>query len=279
MKTPQTILQLHDLSVYLQEHIESPFAPVRSDSYTIIYFQRGKGTYWIDLREYELADNIVFCLHAGQLSVFKEIHYAEGYIITFTADMVCHLGDEVNILTNSGLFNAFMVNPVSLTEKAAEDLPQIICSLFREYYGANELRVEVMRSMMRVIIILLSRSYQFYDNSALNVERDVQLVNNFLDLVQKHFMQKRRVAEYATELLIAPNYLNVKVKRVSGFTASYHIHQRILLEAKRQARWEGMNLKQIAYTLGFDDIAHFSKFFKRTAGVSFSEFKRGNCIV
>lgn len=84
----------------------------------------------------------------------------------------------------------------------------------------------------------------------------------------------KKVSDYAAALGAAPNYLNVRVKRVSGFTASHHIQQRILQEAKRKARWEGKNLKEIAYMLGYDDISHFSKFFKKTAGFTFSDFKK-----
>ncbi|MCB2411112.1 helix-turn-helix domain-containing protein [Hymenobacter lucidus] len=32
-------------------------------------------------------------------------------------------------------------------------------------------------------------------------------------------------------------------------------------------------LKEVAYQLGFEDVSHFSKLFKRCAGVTFSVFK------
>jgi AraC-like DNA-binding protein len=33
-------------------------------------------------------------------------------------------------------------------------------------------------------------------------------------------------------------------------------------------------MKQTAYLLGFDDLAHFSKYFKTGAGISFSDFRK-----
>jgi AraC-like DNA-binding protein len=83
------------------------------------------------------------------------------------------------------------------------------------------------------------------------------------------------VAEYAAQLLVTPNYLNRIVKRNTGFSAGHHIRQRIVLEAKRMGRFSGAGLKEIAYDLGFLDIAHFSRFFKTFGGTNFSEFKRG----
>jgi AraC-like DNA-binding protein len=33
-------------------------------------------------------------------------------------------------------------------------------------------------------------------------------------------------------------------------------------------------MKEIAYHLGFSDSAHFSKFFKNTTGMNFTDFKK-----
>ena len=82
------------------------------------------------------------------------------------------------------------------------------------------------------------------------------------------------VSDYAGELFISPSYLNEIVKRISGFTASHHIQQRIVLEAKRLAIYSGSSMKEIAYLLGFEDIAYFSKYFKTFSGTNFRDFKR-----
>jgi AraC-like DNA-binding protein len=87
-------------------------------------------------------------------------------------------------------------------------------------------------------------------------------------------MQHKMVAEYAEELSVSPNHLNEIVKKVSGFPASHHIRQRVLLEAKRLAAYSGASMKEIAYSLGFEDIAHFSKFFKNLSGSNFTSYKK-----
>ena len=75
-----------------------------------------------------------------------------------------------------------------------------------------------------------------------------------------------------------PNYLNRTVKKMTGLTASYHIQQQIILEAKRQAIHSNVSMKEIAYFLGFDNLAHFSKFFKNNSGMSFSTFKKERAL-
>ena len=82
------------------------------------------------------------------------------------------------------------------------------------------------------------------------------------------------VGEYARELSVTANYLNEVVKKASGHSASYHISQRVIQEAKRQALYSDANMKMIAHSLGFIDPAHFSKYFRRSTGINFSEFRK-----
>jgi AraC-like DNA-binding protein len=37
-------------------------------------------------------------------------------------------------------------------------------------------------------------------------------------------------------------------------------------------------MKEVAYSLGFEDIAHFSRFFKNTAGMNFTDFRKNTAL-
>ena len=100
-----------------------------------------------------------------------------------------------------------------------------------------------------------------------------------MELLDNNFKETKMVAEYAGQLAVTPNYLNRIVKKNTGFSAGHHIRQRVVLEAKRMGRYSDAGMKEIAYSLGFLDSAHFSRFFKTFAGINFSEFKRGGLVV
>jgi AraC-like DNA-binding protein len=79
---------------------------------------------------------------------------------------------------------------------------------------------------------------------------------------------------YAVLLSVTANYLSKIVKKHTGFSVGHHIRQRVVLEAKRMARYSDSGMKEIAYEPGFFDSVHFSRFFKSVAGAKFTDFKK-----
>ncbi|GAB3387028.1 hypothetical protein GCM10027514_28270 [Azotobacter armeniacus] len=52
------------------------------------------------------------------------------------------------------------------------------------------------------------------------------------------------------------------------------IHQRLLLEAKRNLIYTTMTVNELSDALGFNDPAYFSRFFRRLAGQSPKAFRQ-----
>jgi AraC family transcriptional regulator, transcriptional activator of pobA len=67
--------------------------------------------------------------------------------------------------------------------------------------------------------------------------------------------------------------LNIIVKEITGLTVNELIHKRIILEAKRLLINEHLDILQIAFELGFKDASYFARFFKRSTGLSPTQFR------
>ena len=151
-----------------------------------------------------------------------------------------------------------------------EEIGQKMKKEFSNYYL---LRSEILSGLLNILMIHFSRKF-LTRNDEMAYTKDAELVRNFKILLKKWFITKKLVADYASELCVTPNHLNRTVKKITGFTASHHIQQYIILEAKRQAIHSNGSMKEIAYLLGFDNLAHFSKFFKNNSGMNFTSFKK-----
>jgi AraC-like DNA-binding protein len=237
-------------------------APHRLKHYEILYIQRGSGRLTVDLRRYDFTDNVIFYLSPGQYRLFELRGDVEGYQISLTHDFL-HLND-LTVNYSAGEW-AMRANP---------ELDDVVKRVYKEYMKQDYLSHEILKSLLKILLIYLKRAGRCNVDSCGESATDNGIVQKFFALLQGHFVTKKLVADYADWLCITPNYLNAVVKKQTGFPASHHIQQYIILEAKRHALYSRVRMKEVADRLGFEDTAHFSKFFKNYSGMNFSAFKR-----
>ncbi|GAB3394191.1 hypothetical protein GCM10027514_39920 [Azotobacter armeniacus] len=69
-------------------------------------------------------------------------------------------------------------------------------------------------------------------------------------------------------------HLNSICRQLCGLSALEILHQRLLLEAKRNLIYSAMTINQLSDQLGFSEPAYFSRFFQRLTGMSPNAFRR-----
>jgi len=93
-------------------------------------------------------------------------------------------------------------------------------------------------------------------------------------LVEKNYRQEKRTDFYANQLNITNKRLNELTKQALGKTVSTLVHDRVILEAKRELMFTENSIKHIALSLGYTDPAYFSRFFISHVGKSPSKFRK-----
>jgi len=88
-----------------------------------------------------------------------------------------------------------------------------------------------------------------------------------------HFKEKRQVNDYAELLFKSPKTLSNLFAKYNQKTPLQIIHERVVLEAKRLLLYTDKTAKEIAYDLGFEEIASFHKLFKKVTGYTPQKFK------
>ena len=80
----------------------------------------------------------------------------------------------------------------------------------------------------------------------------------------------------AEKLFISPNYLGDLLKKETGKSASEHIQLKIIEVAKVKIFDLEKSISEIAYELGFKHPQHFARMFKKSVGLSPSEYRSMN---
>ena len=244
------------------------------DCYEIIWIKKGAANFEIDLQiQKVLADSIVL-LSPGQHFRFEPVGVIEGYSIRFSQEFLCLTGRETSEFFHSAKLTCGTIFPaIQIDKSLQQDINLIVLNILREYSSYLKSRNEALQGLVKMLIIHLSRKFDCMVPPPVNSTTG-ELHKKFMLLVDKNFIKKKMVTDYASDLFVSPNYLNFVVKRSTGYSASYHIQQRIILEAKRFAMNPEFNMKEISFKLGYDDVAHFSKFFKINGGINFTDFRK-----
>ncbi len=103
--------------------------------------------------------------------------------------------------------------------------------------------------------------------------RAMQHLARYREQVERHYRRQPPVSELAAPLGITPTQLNRLCRRHLQCSALAVLHQRVLLEAKRELGYTNLMVRQIADGLGFADPAYFTRFFLRHTGCSPSAWR------
>jgi AraC family transcriptional regulator, transcriptional activator of pobA len=247
----------------------------RRNRFEIIWVKNGNGTIQSEGRVYAVHDNMVYCISPGKAYKYLENNtILNGYYISFSPDFIQPWKGYEMKGAMEFFEETFHLQFIAVTESIQHEMEMIADKMKQEYNNCFNQKLELLRGLLNIFVIYFSRT-AVQENDVKGFTRDNILFKQFMSLVKKNFVSKKMVSDYADELCVTANYLNRTVKKVSGNTASYHIQQQIIMEAKKQAVHCGSSMKEIAYQLGFDNLAHFSKFFKNNSGTNFTCFRKG----
>ncbi len=236
----------------------------RHDHYIFVFQEKGKSRMMLDFEEMTLKGSGICCILPGQVHHGIEITDTKAWFIAVDTDLV---QDQYRSVFEGHIQH---LHPIRTNKETSASFTQCI-SLLNDVQTAqqhNPYHTQVMRSLTDGLIGLFAGIYTAADcTHAETAKRPAMLTRQFKVLLSKHDINMKTPAAYAVALHITPAYLNEVVKQTTGFTASYWIHQEIILEARRMLYYTDQTAKEIAYALGYEDHAYFSRLFTKVAGM------------
>nr|BFF39454.1 hypothetical protein BACY1_12590 [Tenacibaculum mesophilum] len=171
------------------------------------------------------------------------------------------------------MFNNIYETPfVVPSEKETQKLDFILQNLKEEFELEETAQYDMLQSLLKQFIVYSVRIKKEKDVVKESVE--TKLFKDFSLLVEQNFKKIHRVTGYAYRLGLSPKSLTKHLQKIGTETPSDFIKNRIITEAKRLLLYTDDSIKQVAFDLGFNDPAYFSRFFTKATGQSPKQFKR-----
>lgn len=243
------------------------------DLHQLLLLERGHVEARLDARTEVLKAPAVILVPPGSVHSFRFQPETVGVVVSFAASLAQELR-----AASPGLSEHLEGCIASRLDRAAlgqTDLPALARMLLREFGRSAPGRRLALRGTLAALLANLQRLLPAVSDAASAASsRDRELVARFREQVERRFRQHCALTEYAVLLQTSASRLRRACLAVTAQSPVDLVHLRLLLEAERQLRYTSMPVTQVAYHLGFEDPAYFSRFFTRRMGVSPRAFRR-----
>lgn len=146
--------------------------------------------------------------------------------------------------------------------------------------GLTTIRRGALESMQGLIRreMILEFAYLFLPSDTTgktSSSRALQVVATFLLTLNREYKTHRTVNHYAERQGLTPRHFADIVKRQTGFSPMEWINMYTISQAKQMLHIPGIQVKDVADSLGFPEQFTFRKYFKTHTGMSPTEFRKG----
>jgi AraC family transcriptional activator of pobA len=242
----------------------------REDRHSFFLLESGTVNIEIDFQKYKIEPSSVIYMHPDQ------VHR----ILTFENITVSSLAinnENLNPEYLKMLESLTPAKPIALNKEMFSLVSEAVslCLKFAER-KSGKLYQPLLKDSCNALVALIISQYLELAKPPDTLSRFEIITKAFRELLEHNFTRLKHPADYAQKLHLSTPYLNECVKSATGYPVSYHIQQRVILEAKRLLYYSDRSVKEIAAELGFDDYPYFSRLFTKVTGITALTFRSKN---
>lgn len=239
----------------------------------MVFVERGRGVTLAEGARAQYRPPALVLIPAGAVHGFEFEPGTSGHVISVSDEL------QRELVRHEPGITALFARPLTLEFRRdalrATDLARSMRMLAREYARTDPGHRLALQGWLQVLLGNVLRLAEGLPNPAdPEAGRRRALVARFGEMVERRFRGSQTVAAYAAALHVSESRLRNACLALTGQSPVQLVHARILLEAKRRLHYTDAPVSEIAYALGFDDAAYFTRFFSRRAGMSPRAFRQ-----
>ncbi|MDR1403734.1 MAG: helix-turn-helix domain-containing protein [Tannerellaceae bacterium] len=242
----------------------------RDDYYLFLFTESAESSYLLDFEEISVTGESLLYIRPGQVHFVSSIREAKGWSLAI--DPLWMEDEYRNVFEKPFVLQ----KAIQIDHAAAGNIRDIAHALHTLIQaGPTPLRNRIVLNLANAFIGIIAERYALQNNKPQqHKSRSATLAYRFKELLSENFRKIKSPARYAALLNYSLAHVNESVKNATGFPVSYWIQQQVILEAKRLLYYTDLDVKEIAFALGYEDHAYFSRLFSKVSGISPLTFRR-----
>lgn len=203
----------------------------------------------------------------------------EGHFCLFTPDFMPKSKTGI-ALESLPIFSPQSDFVFQITPRQYEEINSIFEKMHAEINSDYSFKYDLLRNYV-LELIHQGQKLRPLEPVSNHINASTRIFTLFIELLERQFpienttqvLQLKTAKDFADTLRVHVNHLNKVLKETTGKTTTEIIASRVNQEAKILLKQTTWNVSEIAYSLGFEEVAHFSNFFKKHAQLSPAAFR------
>lgn len=270
--------QIHTISISERIRIgkERVLQPHRTNFYILMFINHGSSQHLLDFQLFQIKKGDCLIIRPNQVHAFFASKDYDGTLIAFTGDFLLDKNRPQFSSDNTMFLSELMLNsPFHLADSKREKVDLLTRMIQDELLNSyDELQKCLLQNQLSSLLLSLLRINRLDKDHSATKSKELLYAMQFKSLIEKFCKQKFTVTQYAKEMGISTRNLQKISELHFGKCPKTIIQEGILLESKRMLIDPTLQIKEIAYHLGFGEPTNFTKFFKKYASVSPEQFRK-----
>lgn len=241
--------------------------------FQILFVREGDVDVWLDGTIETLSSPCAVTIPSGVVHAFRFSPNSQGSVVTISDALLLDARYQRSHKLFQPLFEASRIITFLKGDSQSQRIARILELMQMEFDWPEIGRGSMFEWLLRILLMIIRRQMaaQTIPDSAKGYSR--QMFGQFRALIDLHFRDHWKVEQYASELGLSQARLNRLCQSFRNQNAQAMIHERVMLEAQRLLIYTSASSAMVAYELGFQDPAYFSRFFKRQIGLAPGAFR------
>jgi AraC family transcriptional regulator, transcriptional activator of pobA len=200
---------------------------------------------------------------------------ATGYRAAIPSDLlISAIGEEPEAVELRFLMSRSFTLSLAGKPDAEQTLQRCFAGLLAEYRQPARGSGLLLSALVRIMLVRILRMTEDDHAQLLTGVEKSGTLQRFRQLVELNFRHHWSVARYAQELGVSTDRLHAICRSATGRPPKTLIQERLAREAALRLERTALSVQQLAHSLGYNDPAHFSNFFRRITGVTPGDYRR-----